>query len=72
VRNITDPDSRLMHCTLRGLVQAYNCQVPRTADGVFLLPRATQDVNDAASSPPRWPPQQGFTGIHPSQPSPHL
>jgi transposase len=47
VRNITDPDSRLMHCTLRGLVQAYNCQVPRTGDGVFLLPRATQDPNDA-------------------------
>jgi transposase len=47
VRNITDPDSRIMHCTLRGLVQAYNCQAPRTGDGVFLLPRATQDVNDA-------------------------
>jgi transposase len=46
VRNITDPDSRLMHCTLRGPVQAYNCQVPRTADGVFLLPRATRDPND--------------------------
>jgi transposase len=45
-RNITDPDSRLMHCTLRGPVQAYNCQVPRTADGVFLLPRATRDPND--------------------------
>jgi transposase len=52
VRNITDPDSRLMHCTLRGLVQAYNCQVPRTADGVFLLPRATQDTNDAAQAGP--------------------
>lgn len=52
VRNITDPDSRLMHCTLRGLVQAYNCQVPRAADGVFLLPRATQDVNDAAQAAP--------------------
>jgi transposase len=47
VRNITDPDSRLMHCTLRGLVQAYNAQCRRTADGVFLLPRVTQDVNDA-------------------------
>jgi transposase len=46
VRNITDPGSRLMHCTLRGTVQAYNCQVPRTADGVFLLPRATTDPND--------------------------
>jgi transposase len=52
VRNITDPDSRLMHCTLRGLVQAYNCQVPRTGDGVFLLPRATQDTNDAAQVTP--------------------
>jgi transposase len=52
VRNITDPDSRLMHCTLRGPVQAYNCQVPRTADGVFLLPRATQDANDARQVEP--------------------
>ena len=47
VRNITDPDSRLMHCTLRGLVQAYNAQARRTRDGVFLLPRVVQDVNDA-------------------------
>ena len=52
VRNITDPDSRLMHCTLRGLVQAYNCQVPRTRDGVFLRPRATTDPNDAAQLTP--------------------
>jgi transposase len=52
VRNITDPDSRIMHCTLRGLVQAYNCQVPRTGDGVFLLPRATTDPNDAAQVAP--------------------
>jgi transposase len=47
VRNITDPDSRLMHCTLRGLVQAYNAQARRTSDGVFLLPRVVQDPNDA-------------------------
>jgi transposase len=46
VRNITDPDSRIMHCTLRGTVQAYNAQVPRTGDGVFLLPRIVQDTND--------------------------
>ena len=52
VRNITDPDSRVMHCTLRGAVQAYNCQVPRTGDGVFLLPRATTDPNDAAQLTP--------------------
>ncbi len=52
VRNITDPGSRVMHCTLRGAVQACNCQVPRTGDGVFLLPRATQDPNDAAQLAP--------------------
>ena len=52
VRNITDPDSRIMHCTLRGLVQAYNAQAPRTGDGVFLLPRLTQDVNDARQVAP--------------------
>ena len=52
VRNITDPDSRVMHCTLRGTVQAYNCQVPRTRDGVFLWPRATTDPNDAAQLTP--------------------
>jgi transposase len=48
VRNITDPDSRVMHCTLRGTVQAYNSQARRTRDGVFLLPRVTADANDAA------------------------
>lgn len=47
VRNITDPDSRLMHCTLRGLVQACNAQCRRTAGGVFLLPRVVQDASDA-------------------------
>lgn len=47
VRNITDPDSRILHCTLRGPVQAYNCQVPRAGDEVFLLPRVVQDANDA-------------------------
>lgn len=48
VRNITDPDSRVMHCTLRGKVQAYNGQARRTRDGVFLLPQVTQDASDAA------------------------
>jgi transposase len=48
VRNVTDPDSRAMHCTLRGKVQAYNGQARRTRDGVFLLPRVVQDPNDAA------------------------
>ena len=32
--------------------QAYNCQVPRTGDGVFLLPRAVSDPNDAAQLTP--------------------
>jgi transposase len=52
VRNITDPDSRLMHCTRRGTVQAYNCQAPRTRDGVFLIPRLTQDPGDAGQVEP--------------------
>jgi transposase len=52
VRNITDPDSRVMHCTRRGSVQAYNCQIPRTRDGVFLLPRITQDPNDSLQVQP--------------------
>jgi Transposase DDE domain len=46
VRNMTDPDSRVMHCTLRGTVQAYNAQARRTGDGVFLIPRVVQDAND--------------------------
>ena len=52
VRNITDPDSRAMHCTRNGTVQAYNCQVPRCDDGLILAARATQDVNDAAQVEP--------------------
>lgn len=47
VRNITDPDSRVMHCTLRGIVQAFNAQVRRSGDGVFLLPRVVRDPGDA-------------------------
>jgi transposase len=46
VRNITDPDSRVMHCTLRGAVQAYNALTPRAAGGLFLRAVATQAVND--------------------------
>jgi len=52
VRNITDPDSRAMHCTRNGTVQAYNCQLPRADDGLVLAARATQDANDAAQVEP--------------------
>jgi len=52
VRNITDPDSRAMHCTRNGTVQAYNCQLPRSDDGLFLSARATQDTGDAAQVEP--------------------
>jgi transposase len=52
VRNITDPDSRAMHCTRNGTVQAYNCQLPRADDGLVLAARATQDANDAAQVKP--------------------
>jgi transposase len=52
VRNITDPDSRAMHCTRNGTVQACNCQLPRSDDGLFLAARATQDTGDAAQVKP--------------------
>ena len=52
VRNITDPDSRAMHCTRNGTVQAYNCQLPRSDDGLVLAARATQDTGDAAQVEP--------------------
>ncbi len=52
VRNITDPDSRAMHCTRNGTVQAYNCQLPRSDDGLVLSARATQDTGDAAQVEP--------------------
>lgn len=52
VRNITDPDSRAMHCTRNGTVQACNCQLPRADDGLVLAARATQDANDAAQVEP--------------------
>ena len=56
VRNITDPDSRAMHCTRNGAVQACNCQLHRADDGLVLAARATQDANDAAQVEPTWPP----------------
>jgi transposase len=52
VRNITDPDSRIMHCTLRGAVQAYNALAARTRDRLFLRAVVTQDVNDAHLAAP--------------------
>jgi hypothetical protein len=52
VRNITDPDSRAMHCTRNGTVQACNCQLPRAGDGLFLAAHATQDTGDAAQVEP--------------------
>jgi len=52
VRNITDPDSRAMHCTRNGTVQACNCQLPRADDGLILAARATQDTGDAAQVEP--------------------
>ncbi|HEX9359679.1 MAG TPA: transposase, partial [Streptosporangiaceae bacterium] len=52
VRNITDPDSRAMHCTRNGTVQACNCQLPRADDGLVLVAAATQDTGDAAQVEP--------------------
>lgn len=45
LRNLTDPDSRLM-TSKRGWVQGYNVQFAVTADQLVLALRVTQDPND--------------------------
>jgi len=49
VRNLTDPDSRLMPVRGGGFIQGYNAQNVTSADGLII---ATQLTNDAADS--RW------------------
>ena len=61
VRTSPAPAPGLMHCTLRGLVQACNAQAPRTSDGVFLLPRVAPDANDHGQGRP------GLAGVAASQ-----
>lgn len=46
VRNITDPDSRLMPIHTGGFVQGYNCQSGATRDGILPAGLVTQDTND--------------------------
>ncbi|MEV3987252.1 transposase [Nonomuraea sp. NPDC049758] len=45
-RNVTDPDSRLMHDSHGGTVQGYNAQLAVADDGLILATRLVQDVND--------------------------
>ena len=56
VRNITDPDSRAMHCTRNGAVQACNCQLPRAADGWSWPPAPPRTPTTPPRSSPPWPP----------------
>ena len=45
VRNVTDPDSRLMK-TRGGFIQGYNAQNVTSADGLIIATRLTQDTGD--------------------------
>ncbi|MEU0486096.1 transposase [Streptosporangium sp. NPDC006013] len=45
-RNVTDPDSRLMHDRNGGAIQGYNAQLAVSDDGLILSPEVVQDAND--------------------------
>jgi transposase len=46
VRNITDPDSRLMHVRGGGFIQGYNAQNVASSDGLIIATRLTADPVD--------------------------
>jgi transposase len=48
VRNITDPDSRLMPVRGGGFTQGYNAQNVTSADGLIIATQLTQDTTDTA------------------------
>ena len=48
VRNITDPDSRLMPVRGGGFLQGYNAQNVTSADGLIIAAQLTQDTTDTA------------------------
>ena len=48
VRNITDPDSRLMPVRGGGFIQGYNAQNVTSEDGLIIATRLTQDTGDVA------------------------
>lgn len=51
-RNVTDPDSRLMHSANGGSIQAFNAQLAVSTDGLILAPRLVQDCNDRRQMQP--------------------
>jgi transposase len=46
VRNVTDPDSRLMPVRGGGFIQGYNAQLVTSEDGLILAATLTQDTGD--------------------------
>ena len=52
VRNITDPDSRLMPVRGGGFIQGFNAQAMHSSDGLCLATGLTQDTTDYASFEP--------------------
>jgi transposase len=45
-RNVTDPDSRMMHDADGGQIQGYNAQLAVSGDGLILCAEVVQDCND--------------------------
>lgn len=52
VRNLTDPDSRLMPVRGGGFIQGFNAQAEHSADGLCLAAMVTADTTDFASFAP--------------------
>jgi transposase len=52
VRNLTDPDSRLMPVRGGGFLQAFNAQAQHSADGLCLAVMVTADTTDFAAFTP--------------------
>ena len=52
MRNLTDPDSRLMPVRGGGFIQGFNAQAQHSADGLCLAVMVTADTTDFASFAP--------------------
>jgi transposase len=63
VRNITDPDSRLMPVRGGGFIQGYNAQAAHSSDGLCLAAAVTRDTTDYASYQPMVTRAQAAAGL---------
>jgi hypothetical protein len=63
VRNLTDPDSRLMPVRGGGFVQGFNAQAQHSSDGLCLAVMVTADTTDFASFTPMMQRAQAASGL---------